>query len=264
MRRMYKYAILGLVLFALGAHAKQSTTIPEKFSESLGQLSGMFEAARDRGLDGYESFVDSLKEHQTKLDEYYHPEHKSWGTAAKDGIEDGYDAAVEKLKDWQCQAEEKIHELRYGKSAFSCSAKSLPERAKDKVAYVLGSTRDALSSSKEDVKEKVKETVGYDDLEKHFESARDEGKQQLHDLIASIKSQRQKLESTYDDILDKASKTGDLSSDKAKEWRDHFTQSAGDSLRSFREMSDDFEQRIQDFLGTDKSRWGFFSKLKFW
>jgi len=259
MRRMYKYAILGLVLIALGAHAKD-TTVTEKFSEQLGQLSGMFEAARDRGLDGLESFVDSLKEHQQKLDEYYHPEHKSWGTAAKDQ----YDAAVDKLKDWECQAEEKIHELRYGPSAYSCSSKSLPERAKDKVAYVLGSTKDVLSSSKDDVKEKVKDTIHYDDLEKHFESARDEGKQQLHDLIASIKSQREKLEKTYDDILDKASKTGDISSEKAKEWQNHFKQSAGDSLRSFRQMSDDFEQRIQDFLGTDKSRWGFFNKLKFW
>jgi len=252
MRRLYKYALIALfcvvvanafmpaVFITLSTKLLYNRVHADKSigDKTLEQFQDMYEAARDKGLEGYEKFVEALHEHQKHLDEEAHPEKKSWTTAAKEK----YDAAVDKIKDWECQAEEKMHELRYGPSSYSCDAKSVAQKAKDKAKYV----------------------VGYDDLEQSFENARDEGKEQLHTLVESVKAQREKLEKMYDDILEKASKAGDVSSDKAKEWREHFKQSAGDSLRSFREMSDGFEQRIQDFLGTDHKRWGFFSKLKFW
>ena len=248
---------------------------------SLDNLHSVFESARDKGLGGYESFIDTLKDHQRKLDEHYHPEKKSWTTAAQDQ----YHAGVNKLTDWQCKAEEKMHELRYGKTAipYSCSAKPLLSKAYDKVAGAAGAVKesipglrqktikegaiDAAETAKDAAKavgDKAADAVGLDDLETAFEKARGEGQEQLRSLVDSVRDQRAKLERLYDETLNKASKVGDVSSDKAKEWQKHFKEQTGDSLRSFREMSDEFEQKIQDFLGTDKSRWGFFSRLKFW
>jgi len=169
-----------------------------------------------------------------------------------------------------------MHELRYGSAAsYSCQDKPWINKAYDKVAHAAGQVGQAVVGGGKTVgqavvggtkqaADKAADAVGLDDLETAFNKARDEGQESLQSLTQSIRDQRAKLERMYDETLEKASKTGDASSDKAKEWQQHFKQQAGDSLRHFREMSDDFEQRIQDFLGTDKSRWGFFSKLKFW
>lgn len=298
-RPIYKYGLAGLFLLAIAnaylvpslmflggkllwnrAGAEQSM-----IDRQLDNLHGVFESARDKGLEGYESFIDTLKEHQRKIDEHYHPEHKSWTTQAKDQ----YDAAVNKLSDWNCKAEEKMHELRYGKEAipYSCKAKPLLSKAYDKVAgaaeavkesipglrhkTVKEAASDAADAAKEGAKntakaaaDKAADAAGLEDLETAFNKARDQGQEQLRSLADSIKDQRSKLQRMYDETLERASSVGDASSDKAKEWQEHFKEQAGDSLRHFREMSDEFEQKIQDFLGTDKSRWGFFSRLKFW
>jgi len=249
--------------------------------KQLDNLNSIWESARDKGLEGYESFIDTLKDQQRKLDEHYHPEKKTWTTQ----VQDQYHAAANKLADWNCKAEEKMHELRYGKQAipYSCDAKSFMSKAYDKVSGAAEAVKesipglrhksiqdvgsDAAEAAKKGAKQaadKAADAVGLDDLETAFNKARDQGQDQLRSLADSIKDQRAKLERMYDETLERASSVGDASSDKAKEWKEHFKQQAGDSLRSFREMSDEFEQKIQDFLGTDKSRWGFFSRLKFW
>jgi len=295
LKPIYKYALAGLFLLAIAnaylvpslmflggkllwnrAGAHQGV-----MDKQLSSLGNVFESARDKGLEGYESFIDTLKDHQRRLDEYYHPEHKSWTQAASDQ----YHGAVNKLSEWNCKAEEKIHELRYGKKAipYSCEAKPLLSKAYDKVAGAAEAVKesipglrhktlkegasdaaDKLKDGAKQAADKAADAVGLDDLETAFNKARDQGQDQLRSLADSIKDQRAKLERMYDETLERASSVGDTSSDKAKEWKQHFKQQAGDSIRSFREMSDEFEQRIQDFLGTDKSRWGFFNRLKFW
>jgi len=294
LKPIYKYALAGLFLLAIAnAFIVPSLMFAGKLlwnrvgahqgvmDKQIDNLHGIFDKARDKGLEGYESFIDTLKDHQRRLDEYYHPEHKSWTQAASDQ----YNAAVNKLAEWNCKAEEKVHELRYGKHAipYSCEAKPLLYKAYDKVAGAAEAVKESIpglrhktlkeagSEAAEKLKagakkagDKAADAVGLDDLETAFNKARDQGQDQLRSLADEIKDQRAKLERMYDETLERAESVGDKSSDKAKEWKQHFKQQAGDSIRSFREMSDEFEQRIQDFLGTDKSRWGFFSRLKFW
>jgi len=271
-----RFLLFGLLAITALCQAKDPSIV-EKVLPNLEGLQESFEKARDMGHDGLDKFVDTLKEQRRKIDEYYHPEKKSWVQQTKDS----YESLVDKIKDWQCRAEEKAHELRYGTTAgYTCSPdldKSITEKVTDKVVdakdAVTGKVGDVYESAKDkvtgafttasNVAEDAKEVVEdkYEDLADAFNKARDEGTEGLKSLVKSVRDQREKLEGMYNDVLKKASKKTDA---KSKEWTEQFKKSAGESMRSLREMGDGFEQRMQEFLGTDYGRWGFLAKLKFW
>ncbi|KAI1282036.1 hypothetical protein HDE_13041 [Halotydeus destructor] len=248
--------VLLIALFALTA-CKESEGIVDKISDSLPNLDSLhdaFEKAKDSGVEGYEKFVDVLKDQRRKIDEFYHPEKKktNW-----EKTKEHYENLVDKVKEWNCKAEEKLHELRFGTSDFSCEDRTFAQKATDKAS-------DMYDKAKDSVADTVKAIPGVEDLESAFNTARLQGTDGLKELVKSITDQRTRLEKMYKDVLSKAEKNTDTSSDKYKQWRTKFEESAGDSLRKLREMGDEFEQRIQDFMGSDHSRWGWVSKFKFW
>jgi len=248
-------SILFFALMATCALAKQDEeTVMHKLHEALPNLESLqeaFEKAKDTGSEGLDAFVDTLKEQRRKIDEYYHPQKKTWADTAKEQ----YEGLVDKIKEWQCRAEEKAHELRFGSSAgYACSTA-------DSEPGMMEAAKNTAYQAAKDTLDSVKDKLPFHDLETAFNKAKDESTQGLQDVISSVKSQAQKLESLYNDVLAKANKMKDP---KSKEWADKFKESAGDSLRRFRELGDEFEQRTQDFLGSDKSRWAWISKFKLW
>jgi len=234
----------------------------------LESLQDAYEKAKDTGHEGIEKFMETLKEQRQKIEDFYRPHReKSWNEKLKEQ----YEGLSENLRKWQCQAEERLHHLRFGDSAkFNCETQTMYEKAKDQVVDAKDKVFDAASGvaqaggdAIEAATEAVKSAVNYDELEKAFYKARDQGTEGIRSLVKSVQKQRADLERLYNDVIEKAAKTGDAGSEKSKAWLEQFKKQAGDNLRKFRSLGDDFEQQMQDFIGSDHSRWGWFGKLNF-
>jgi len=227
---------------------------------SLDNLQEAYEKAKEAGSGGIESFMETLKEQRQKIEDFYRPHReKSWNEKLKDQ----YEGLTSNLRKWQCQAEERLHQLRFGDTAkFNCETQTLYEQAKDKVVDAAATVASAGGDTIEAAKEAVKSAVNYDDLEKAFYKARDQGTEGIRTLIKNVQKQRADLEKLYNDVIEKATKTG-VTDEKTRTWLETFKKQAGDNLRKFRALGDDFEQQMQDFIGSDHSRWGWFGKLNF-
>jgi len=249
-------------LLCVGAAlCKQEETLGEKIADvlpsmpNLDSLAEAYEKAKNTGGDALEQFKETLNEQKRKLEELVAPHReKTWTEKARDN----YENTINKLKKWQCQTEEALHKLRFGDAAhYDCEDKSFLEKTKDKVTEsVTGAAETTLNAAKD--------AVSYDDLETAFNQARDKGTEGIRSLISAVKQQRKSLEQLYDEVVDKASKQANAGEEKSKQWLEQFKKQGTESLRKFREMGDEFEQRLQDFAGSDYSRFGWFQKFKFW